>query len=229
MAATTLYWPSLYRPSKGAAALPQVCQMSTSVAPGSLPPCRRIRQASDGAGAGTAGIGNRLGEPQRIAMNRSLVVAMGLALAAGVALSHAALAQSPFPPAPQQSHRSRRHRSSLATDSPPHPAAVGVPGGAAAVGISVGPDAGRPADGRAAAAIGGMRELPETARRRQGKSRRGLGGRQTEGRSQQMCAAVQSFTAAEEKVVKFLEDNKTRLRGAGRRRSPRPRPCTSTR
>ena len=36
-------------------------------------------------------------------MNRSLVAAMGLALAAGVALSHAALAQSPFPPPPQQS------------------------------------------------------------------------------------------------------------------------------
>jgi len=36
-------------------------------------------------------------------MNRSLVVAMGLALAAGVTLSHAALAQSPFPPPPQQS------------------------------------------------------------------------------------------------------------------------------
>src|SRR5580704_6868283 len=44
-----------------------------------------------------------LGEPQGIAMNRSLVVAMGLALAAGALLSHAALAQSPFPPAPQQS------------------------------------------------------------------------------------------------------------------------------
>ena len=28
------------------------------------------------------------------------------------------------------------------------------------------------------------------------------------GDRQQMCAAVQSFTAAEEKVVKFLEDNK---------------------
>ena len=36
-------------------------------------------------------------------MNRSLVVAMGLALAAGGMLSQAALAQSPFPPAPQQS------------------------------------------------------------------------------------------------------------------------------
>src|SRR4029077_4021411 len=43
------------------------------------------------------------GEPQGIAMNRSLVVAMGLALAAGAMLSPAALAQSPFPPAPQQS------------------------------------------------------------------------------------------------------------------------------
>ena len=32
------------------------------------------------------------------------------------------------------------------------------------------------------------------------------------GDRQQMCAAVQSFTAAEEKVVKFLEDNK---RGCG--------------
>ena len=29
------------------------------------------------------------------------------------------------------------------------------------------------------------------------------------GDRQQMCAAVQTFTAAEEKVVKFLEDNKT--------------------
>src|SRR5580700_9582660 len=75
--------------------------MSASVAPGSLPPCRRIRQASSG-GSG-AGIELRLGEPQRIAMNRSLVVAMGLVLAAGVTLSHGALAQSPFPPAPRQS------------------------------------------------------------------------------------------------------------------------------
>src|SRR5580692_12822477 len=85
--------------------------MSISVAPGSLPPCRRIHQASGGAGATGAaypvtGLGLWVvgfGEPQGIAMNRSLVVAMGLALAAGAALSHAALAQSPFPPAPQQS------------------------------------------------------------------------------------------------------------------------------
>src|SRR5580658_9770625 len=40
-------------------------------------------------GFGALGFG--LGEPQGIAMNRSLVVAMGLALAAGALLSHAAL------------------------------------------------------------------------------------------------------------------------------------------
>src|ERR1700692_1807591 len=88
--------------------------MSISVAPGSLPPCRRIRQASGGRGhdgCSVSGYGFGVsglwvlgfGEPQGIAMNRSLVVAMGLALAAGAMLSHAALAQSPFPPAPQQS------------------------------------------------------------------------------------------------------------------------------
>src|SRR5579864_3395557 len=75
--------------------------MSTSVAPLSLPPCRRILQACNGAGS--AGIGTRRGKPQGTTMNRSLMVAMGLALTAGVALPHAALAQSPFPPAPQQS------------------------------------------------------------------------------------------------------------------------------
>src|ERR1700758_5069623 len=82
--------------------------MSTNVAPGRLPPCRRIHQASKDAGATGAGYpvpvcGFGLGEPQGIAMNRSLVVAMGLALAAGVTFAHPALAQSPFPPAPQQS------------------------------------------------------------------------------------------------------------------------------
>src|SRR5580692_5374440 len=81
--------------------------MSISVAPGSLPPCRRIHQASGGAGVTGAaypvtGFGG-FGEPQGIAMNRSLVVAMGLALAAGAMLSHAALAQSPFPPPPPDS------------------------------------------------------------------------------------------------------------------------------
>ena len=72
-----------------------------SVAPGRLPPCRRNHRASGGAAG--AGIGKRRGEPQGMAMNRSRVVAMGLALAAGAMLWHPALAQSPFPPAPQQS------------------------------------------------------------------------------------------------------------------------------
>src|SRR6202035_5838264 len=63
----------------------------------------RRRDGCGVSGYGFWGLGLGFGEPQGIAMNRSLVVAMGLALAAGATLSHAALAQSPFPPAPQQS------------------------------------------------------------------------------------------------------------------------------
>src|ERR1700692_2316009 len=58
-------------------------------------------------GCGVSGYGALefwgFGEPQGIAMNRSLVVALGLAVAAGAILCRPARGQSPFPPAPQQS------------------------------------------------------------------------------------------------------------------------------
>src|ERR1700731_3629970 len=150
--------------------------MSISVAPGSLPPCRRIHQVSGGPGeTGAAYPVTGLGlwvlgfwEPQGIAMNRSLVVAMGLALAAGATLSHAALAQSPFPPAPQQS-----------SPFPPPPQPSGV-----------------------------CANFPKLRDEAKAKAELVSAIGKRKGDRKDMCAAVQNFTAAEDKVVKFLEENK---------------------
>jgi len=101
-------------------------------------------------------------------MNRSLVVAMGLALAAGAMLSHAALAQSPFPPAPQQS-----------SPFPPPPQPSGV-----------------------------CANFPKLRDEAKAKAELVSAIGKKHGDRKDMCAAVQNFTAAEDKVVKFLEDNK---------------------
>jgi hypothetical protein len=148
-------------------------------------------------------------------MNRSLVVAMGLALAAGVALSHGALAQSPFPPAPQQSSPfpPPPQQSQLPADStspfPAPPRQSTFPG---APQQSVFPQGGQPMGGPP---MGGpppsgicasFPKLRDEAKAR-AEAVSAVGKRK--GERKEMCAAVQTFTAAEEKVVKFLDDNKS--------------------
>src|SRR5580704_10121837 len=175
--------------------------MSTNVAPGRLPPCRRIHQASKDAGATGAGYpvpvcGFGLGEPQGIAMNRSLVVAMGLALAAGVTFAHPALAQSPFPPAPQQS-----------SPFPPPPQQSAFPAPSQQSVFPSGPSMGGPPMGGPPppAVCANFPKLRDDAKAK-AELVSAIGKRK--GDRKDMCAAVQNFTAAEEKVVKFLDDNK---------------------
>ena len=138
-------------------------------------------------------------------MNRSLVVAMGLALAAGVTLSHAALAQSPFPPAPQQSSPfpPPPQQSQLPADSSsPFPAAPQqsvFPSGP----MQGGPPMGGPPPPGICANFPKLRDEAKA----KAEAVSAIGKRK--GDRKEMCAAVQTFTAAEEKVVKFLDDNKS--------------------
>ena len=146
-------------------------------------------------------------------MNRSLVVAMGLALAAGVTLSQAALAQSPFPPAPQQSSPfpPPPQQSQLPADStspfPAPPRQSTFPGAPQQSVFPSGPmQGGPPMGGPPPSAIcANFPKLRDEAKTK-ADAISAIGKRH--GDRQQMCAAVQTFTAAEEKVVKFLEDNK---------------------
>jgi hypothetical protein len=148
-------------------------------------------------------------------MNRSLVVAMGLALAAGVTPWHPALAQSPFPPTPQQSSPfpPPPQQSQLPADStspfPAPPRQSTFPG---APQQSVFPQGGQPMGGPP---MGGpppsgicasFPKLRDEAKAR-AEAVSAVGKRK--GDRKEMCAAVQTFTAAEEKVVKFLDDNKS--------------------
>src|ERR1700692_1557733 len=180
--------------------------MSTRVAPGSLPPCRRIHRAC--AGMGRASIGTRRREPQRIAMNRSLVMAIGLALAASVTLSHGALAQSPFPPPPQQStfppppQQSTFPPPPQQSTFPAAPQQSVFPSGSMQGGPPMG---GPPLSGQCAS-------FPRLRDEAKAKADAVSAVGKRKGDRKEMCAAVQSFTAAEDKVVKFLEDNK---RGCG--------------
>jgi len=157
-------------------------------------------------------------------MNRSLVAAMGLALAAGVALSQAALAQSPFPPPPQQSspfppppQSQPAPQQSSPFPAPPQQSAFpaapqqsvfpsgsmqgGPPMGGAPMG---GPPMGGPPQQSAICA-----NFPRL--RDEAKSKADVVSTvgKRHGDRKEMCTAVQTFTAAEEKVVKFLEDNKS--------------------
>jgi hypothetical protein len=147
-------------------------------------------------------------------MNRSL--AMGLALAAGVTLSHVALAQSPFPPAPpapQQSSPPPPQQQSSPFPQPPPQSAF--PAASQQSVFPSGPMQGGPPMG----GMGGMGGPPQQSSlcanfpilRDDAKSKAdvvsAVGKRH--GDRKEMCTAVQSFTVAEEKVVKFLDDNKT--------------------
>jgi hypothetical protein len=152
-------------------------------------------------------------------MNRSLVVAMGLALAAGVAPLHPALAQSPFPPAPQQSSPfpPPPQQSQLPADStspfpapprqstfPAAPQQSVFPSGTMQGGPPMGgPQMGGPPPSGICANFPKLRD--EAKAKAEAISVIG----KKHGDRKDMCAAVQIFTAAEEKVVKFLDDNKT--------------------
>ena len=144
-------------------------------------------------------------------MNRSLVVAMGLALAAGMTPSHPALAQSPFPPAPQQSTFPPPPQQSqmppAQQQSSPFPAAPQqsvFPSGPMQGGPPMGgpPMGGQPPSGICA----NFPKLRDDAKAK-AEAISVIG--KKHGDRKDMCAAVQIFTAAEDKVVKFLEDNKS--------------------
>jgi hypothetical protein len=154
-------------------------------------------------------------------MNRSLVVAMGLALAAGTMLSHAALAQSPFPPAPQQSSPfpPPPQQSQLPADSTsPFPAPPRQSQFPAAPQQSVfpsGPTQGGPPMQGGPSMMGGPPQpsgvcasFPKLRDEAKAKAEAVSVIGKKHGDRKDMCAAVQSFTAAEDKVVKFLEENK---------------------
>jgi hypothetical protein len=152
-------------------------------------------------------------------MNRSLVVAMGLALAAGTTLSHAALAQSPFPPAPQQSSPfpPPPQQSQLPADSTsPFPAPPRQSTFPAAPQQSVfpsgtmqgGPPTGGPQMGGPPPQSGICANFPKLRDEAKAKAELVSAVGKRKGDRKDMCAAVQNFTAAEDKVVKFLEDNK---------------------
>jgi hypothetical protein len=131
-------------------------------------------------------------------MNRSLVVAMGLALAAGATAAQTALAQSPFPPAPQQS------------TFPPPPQQSQFPPASQQSVFPSGPAQGGPSmmggpPPQASPICANFPRLRDEAKTK-ADAISAIGKRH--GDRKEMCAAVQNFTAAEDKVVKFLEDNK---------------------
>jgi hypothetical protein len=148
-------------------------------------------------------------------MNRSLVVAMGLALAAGAMLSHAALAQSPFPPAPQQSSPfpPPPQQSQLPADStspfpaPPRQSTFPAPA-QQSVFPSGPPVQGGPGMGGPPQLSGICANFPKLRDEAKAKAELVSTIGKKHGDRKDMCAAVQTFTAAEDKVVKFLEDNK---------------------
>jgi hypothetical protein len=128
---------------------------------------------------------------------------VGLALAAGMALSHAAQAQSPFPPAPQQStfppapQQSQFPAPSQQSVFPSGPAQGGAPMGGPQMGGMGGP----PQSGVCA-------NFPRLRDEAKSKADAVSAVGKRHGDRKEMCAAVQNFTAAEDKVVKFLDDNK---------------------
>ena len=142
-------------------------------------------------------------------MNRSLVVAMGLALAAGATLTHGALAQSPFPPPPQQSTFPPPPQQSQVPAAPqqssPFPAAPQQSTFPSAPQQSVFPSGPQGAPPPQSALCANFAKLRDEAKVK-ADAISAIGKRK--GDRKDMCVAVQVFTAAEEKVVKFLEDNK---------------------
>jgi hypothetical protein len=148
---------------------------------------------------------------------------MGLALAAGAMLSHAAQAQSPFPPAPQQSSpfppAPRQsspfppppQQSQLPADSTaPFPPAQQQSAFPAAPQQSVFPSGpgmgGPPMGGPQPSAV--CANFPKLRDEAKAKAETVSVVGKKHGDRKDMCTAVQAFTAAEEKVVKFLEDNR---------------------
>jgi hypothetical protein len=148
-------------------------------------------------------------------MNRSLRVAMGLALAAGVTLSHGALAQSPFPPAPRQSSPfpPPPQQSQLPADSSsPFPAPPQQSTFPSAPQQSVFPSGsmqGGPPPMGGPPPPGVCANFPKLRDEAKAKAEAISAVGKRKGDRKEMCAAVQTFTAAEEKVVKFLDDNKS--------------------
>jgi hypothetical protein len=151
-------------------------------------------------------------------MNRSLVMAMGLALAAGVTFAHPALAQSPFPPAPQQSSpfppppqqsQSQAAPQQSSPFPPPSQQSSPFPSPSQQSVFPSGPSMGGPPMGGPpppqSAACANFPRLRDDAKAK-AELISAIGKRK--GDRKDMCVAVQNFTAAEEKVVKFLEDNK---------------------
>jgi hypothetical protein len=147
-------------------------------------------------------------------MNRSLVVAMGLALAAGVTPSHPALAQSPFPPPPQQSTFPPPQQSQMPPaqqQSSPFPAPPQQSTFPSAPQQSVFPSGsmqGGPPMGGPPPQSGICASFPKLRDDAKAKAEAVSAIGKRKGDRKDMCAAVQIFTAAEDKVVKFLEDNK---------------------
>ena len=154
-------------------------------------------------------------------MGRSRMVTMGLALAAGAMLWHPALAQSPFPPAPQQSSPfppppqqsspfpPPPQQSQLPADSTspfPAPSQQSVfPSGPSMGGPPMGgPQMGGPPPQQSAICANFPKLRDEAKAKAEQVSLIG----KKHGDRKEMCAAVQNFTAAEEKVVKFLDDNR---------------------
>jgi hypothetical protein len=146
-------------------------------------------------------------------MNRSLVVAMGLALAAGVTPAHPALAQSPFPPPPQQSTFPQQSQMPPAQQqSSPFPAPPQQSTFPSAPQQSVFPSGsmqGGPPMGGPPPQSGICASFPKLRDEAKAKADAISVIGKKHGDRKDMCAAVQIFTAAEDKVVKFLEDNKT--------------------
>jgi hypothetical protein len=142
-------------------------------------------------------------------MNRSLVMAIGLALAAGVTLSHGALAQSPFPPPPQQSTFPAPPQQST---FPPPPQQSTFPAAPQQSVFPSGSMQGGPPMGGPPPLSGQCASFPRLRDEAKAKADAVSAVGKRKGDRKEMCAAVQSFTAAEDKVVKFLEDNK---RGCG--------------
>jgi hypothetical protein len=147
-------------------------------------------------------------------MNRSLVVAMGLALAAAVTLPGAALAQSPFPPAPQQSspfppppQQSQSPAAQQSSPFPPPPQQSTFPPAPQQSVFPSGPmQGGPPVGGPPQSGI--CANFPKLRDEAKAKAEMVSAIGKRKGDRKEMCAAVQSFTAAEDKVVKFLDDNK---------------------
>jgi hypothetical protein len=139
-------------------------------------------------------------------MNRSLVVAMGLAVAAGVTATHAALAQSPFPPPPQQSQFPAPPQQS---QFPAPPQQSSFPAAPQQSVFPSGPMQGGPPMGGPPQPSPICANFPKLRDEAKAKADAISAIGKRHGERKDMCAAVQIFTAAEDKVVKFLEDNKT--------------------